>query len=454
MMRKILSLFLVISFITSCGVRLKQPFKTETARLGETSTIKTILLDSIYPIAPIIVGVYKFRDQTGQYKQLEIGSSWSTAVTQGATTILMKALEDSKWFIPLERENLSNLLNERQIIRSTRKEYNGDSVKLAPLLFASVILEGGVISYDSNIRTGGIGARYFGAGASSKYREDRITIYLRAVSTSNGQVLKTVYVSKTILSQAISANLFRYVDVKKIVEAEVGITQNEPKQLAVKEAIDKAVEYLTIEGILDGIWQVNAKQENLQELAVKYSKEVEEAERTKLFQREYKQRRRAVAITGGAGGIKMDGDYSNVALGSDFRIGLKTMFNNPNFSLNFEFAVIDVESVANGYSGPSYIFDTNLEYLFLPYEDTTPYIYGGAGVLAENPVESYFFKIQGGAGVEYMPFNNVSFRVFGEYNISFTDDLDGVSRGKRDDYFWKFGVGISYYFGKFKNKKE
>jgi len=453
-MIKNLIMLLIFSFITSCGIRLKQPFKTETARIGESTTIKTTLLDSLNPISPIIVGVYKFRDQTGQYKQLEIGSSWSTAVTQGATTILMKALEDSKWFIPLERENLSNLLNERQIIRSTRKEYEGDSLKLAPLLFASVILEGGVISYDSNIRTGGAGARYFGAGASSEYREDRITIYLRAVSTSNGQVLKTVYVSKIILSQAISANLFRYVDVKKIVEVEIGVTQNEPKQLAVKEAIDKAVEYLTIEGVLDGIWSVNANQENLQELADRYSEEVEEAERTKLFQREYKQRRRAVAITGSAGGIKMDGDYSNVPLGSDYRIGLKTMFNNPNFNLNFELALIDVESVTNGYSGPSYIFDTNLEYIFLPYEDTTPYIYGGVGILAEDPIESYFFKIQLGAGVEYIPFKNISFRAFGEYNISFTDELDGHIGGQRDDYFWKFGLGISYYFGKFKKKKK
>jgi len=453
-MIKNLIILLLFCFITSCGVRLKQPFKTEKARIGETTTIKTTLLDSIYPTSPIIVGVYKFRDQTGQYKQLEIGSSWSTAVTQGATTILMKALEDSNWFIPLERENLSNLLNERQIIRSTRKEYEGDTVKLAPLLFASIILEGGVISYDSNIRTGGAGARYFGVGASSEYREDRITIYLRAVSTSNGQVLKTVYVSKTILSQSLSANLFRYVDVKKILEVEIGITQNEPKQLAVKEAIDKAVEYLTIEGILDGIWSVNANQEKLQELAYKYSEEVEEAERTKLFQREYKLRRRAVAITASAGGIKMNGDYSNVPLGSDYRVGLKTMFNNPNFDLNYEFAFIDVESVTNSYTGPSYIFDTNLEYIFLPYEATTPYVYGGVGILAEDQIESFFFKIQLGVGVEYLPFKNISFRVFGEYDISFTDELDGHIGGQQDDNFWKFGIGASYYFGEFKNKKK
>src|SRR5690606_17177562 len=115
--------------------------------------------------------------QTGQYKPSENGSNFSTAVTQGATSILIKALEDSKWFIPIERENLSNLLQERNIIRSTRQEYLKDNEKgeqLSPLLFAGVLLEGGIISYDSNIITGGFGARYFGAGGSTRYRQDRV----------------------------------------------------------------------------------------------------------------------------------------------------------------------------------------------------------------------------------------------------------------------------------------
>src|SRR5690606_9919885 len=116
------------------------------------------------PKDKIVVGVYKFRDQTGQYKAAENGASWSTAIPQGTTTILLKALEDSRWFTAIERENIGNLLNERQIIRSTRKEYegkDGDPAPLPPLLFAGVILEGGVVSYDTNIMTGGLGARYF-----------------------------------------------------------------------------------------------------------------------------------------------------------------------------------------------------------------------------------------------------------------------------------------------------
>ena len=38
------------------------------------------------------------------------------------------------------------------------------------------------------------------------------------------------------------------------MEAEVGITQNEPVHLAVTEAIEKAVYGLIVEGVKDNIW--------------------------------------------------------------------------------------------------------------------------------------------------------------------------------------------------------
>lgn len=159
-MRKLLLklLFSLLSFIlfSSCGAYLNQPFQTTNARIGENTSLQNNLIKNIKPVEKIIVGVYKFRDQTGQYKPTENGSTFSTAVTQGGTSILLKSLEESKWFTPIERENIANLLNERQIIRSTRQEYQGvNSTKMPPLLFAGIILEGGVVSYDSNIITGG-----------------------------------------------------------------------------------------------------------------------------------------------------------------------------------------------------------------------------------------------------------------------------------------------------------
>jgi curli production assembly/transport component CsgG len=64
----------------------------------------------------------------------------------------------------------------------------------------------GIISYDSNIITGGLERVILGRRIS-KIWQDRVTVYLRMVSTSNGKILNSVYVSKTILSQAIDQSL-------------------------------------------------------------------------------------------------------------------------------------------------------------------------------------------------------------------------------------------------------
>ena len=177
-----ISCLLIIFLFVGCGAYFNQPLDKTNARIGEsTSAVSNI--KNYRPKHKTIVGVYKFRDQTGQYKPVQNGSTFSTAVTQGGTSILLKSLEESNWFRPIERENIGNLLNERQIIRSTRQEYarKNQQIKMPALLFAGVIIEGGVVSYDSNIITGGSGLRYFGVGGSNEYRQDRITVSLRAV---------------------------------------------------------------------------------------------------------------------------------------------------------------------------------------------------------------------------------------------------------------------------------
>lgn len=452
----ILSLLLIL--LSSCAAYFNQPLQTQPARLGE-DTFASENLKDITPIQPIEVGVYKFRDQTGQYKQTEAGISYSTAVTQGATSILIRALEESGWFVPVERENVSNLLNERQIIRSTRQQYsekNGQKVDqtgdLPPLLFAGVLLEGGIISYDSNIITGGAGARYFGAGASAQYRQDRISIYLRAVSTSNGKVLKTVYVSKTLLSQAIDISLFRYVKVKRLLEIETGVSQNEPAQLAVKEAIEKAVENLIIEGILDGLWKPKEGDKGIELVKTRYEEEKKAAAETKLLNRNFTEKRGSTAFSFNAGTALMDGDYADPQFDYYFSAGIKQFLFSPKFNVNASinlFRLRNKEVFEKRFAS----LDANLEYIVMPYDNLTPYIFAGTGLMLKTSINPDV-KFQYGAGIEYMPTPKLGFRIFGEHNVLFTDELDNVIHGKRDDFFWRFGVGINLYLGKgFKKSK-
>ncbi len=124
-------------------------------------------------------------------------------------------------------------------------------------MFAGILLEGGIISYDTNVRTGGAGARFLGIGASTEYREDTITVYLRAVSVKSGTVLASVTTSQRVASIGLAANAFKFVSFRELLEVDTGITVNQPTQLAVQQAIEKCVYGLIMEGAMKGLWSFN-----------------------------------------------------------------------------------------------------------------------------------------------------------------------------------------------------
>lgn len=222
------------------------------AHLTYTSSVHNELVSLPKPKGKIVVGVYNFRDQTGQYKNNPSFSSYSTAVTQGATAMLIQALKDSGWFIPVERENLSNLLTERKIIRGGTKT----DTELPTLLHAPLLLEGGILAYETNQLTGGFGAKYFGLGGSTQYSQDQVTVSLRAVNVNSGEIVKSVMTTKSIFSHKVDLLIFRYIRFKRLLEIETGYSINEPPQMCVEEAIEKAVLSLIIDGILEGNWQL------------------------------------------------------------------------------------------------------------------------------------------------------------------------------------------------------
>lgn len=257
-----LLLVMIYCFTSGCTT-LVRPLKSSKAETDYHSQIIDDLLALPPPKEKIVVGVYKFRDQTGQYKQTATSTlNYSTAVTQGTTAMLIKALESAgqnRWFTVVERESLPNLLNERKIIRQTRmqylsKEQLANIPPLPPLIYAPVVLEGGIIAYETNLLTGGLGARYLGIGGNTEFQRDTVTTVLRAVSVQDGQVLKSVLTSKTIFSVKVDASVFRYIGFKDLLEAEAGFTSNEPPQMAVQEAIERGVYSLIMEGVRDGLW--------------------------------------------------------------------------------------------------------------------------------------------------------------------------------------------------------
>jgi len=222
---------------------------------------------------PLPVAVYGFRDLTGQRKSQPLIASLSSAVTQGAENYLIKALQDvgdARWFTVLERVGLENLIKERQMIRQMREQYQGrDAKMLPPMMFAGIIMEGGIVGYDSNTLTGGSGVRIFGIGASTQYQSDTVTVTLRTVSVSTGEILTTVTVTKTVLSYMDKLTLLRFVDDgtqfgagANALEGELGGSINESINRAIDVAVQAAVVNTINEGARKGHWSFKQERKN------------------------------------------------------------------------------------------------------------------------------------------------------------------------------------------------
>jgi len=217
-----------------------------------TDAITEIGVANVQPI----VAVYKFQDLTGQRKSIDGYASFSTAMTQAPETYLIRALKQSGFFRVVERGGIDHITRERQIIRSTRQKFD-DKTEELPLLFAGILFEGGIIDYNTNLVSGGVGARYLGIGNSKQYREDTVIVAMRVVSVSTGEVLLENLTTKTILSVGLSNDFFRYIaDGTKLVEFETGNAMNESKSIALQTAIEVGIVNIIEQGIAQGYWSV------------------------------------------------------------------------------------------------------------------------------------------------------------------------------------------------------
>ena len=265
-----LYLSLSVVLLSSCALII-DPLENNLPPLQkiEKPTIGALLVPELANIqannkVKPVVAIYQgsFTDQTGQRRSNSSYATFSSAVTQAPDAYLIRALKhagSSKdgFFDVVERVGLDNVTKERQIIRSARQE-NKEKQKLPDLLFAGLIMQGGVISYESNVKSGGAGARYLGIGMSRQYKQDTVTISLRTVSVSTGRVLLEVLVTKTILSASIDQDIFRFItDNTELVEIENGLVRNESINIALQTAIETAVLETIKEGTTRGYWNIN-----------------------------------------------------------------------------------------------------------------------------------------------------------------------------------------------------
>jgi len=254
-------LYLLVLSLSSCAL-IVDPLKNgippiRSIESAEVGALLTNLSKVPIPIRKPVVAVYpsSFKDDTGQRRSNSQYASFSSAITQSPDAYLIRALQHSGVFDVVERTGLDHLTKERQIIRSARESFD-EKQQLKPLLFAGLLMEGGVVGYETNVRSGGAGARYLGIGGSKEYRQDSVTISLRTVSVLTGKILLEVLVTKTILSASVSSDVFRfYANNTELVEIESGIVENESINIALQMAIETAVLQTIEEGYEEGYWK-------------------------------------------------------------------------------------------------------------------------------------------------------------------------------------------------------
>ncbi|MEX0779864.1 MAG: CsgG/HfaB family protein [Balneolales bacterium] len=428
-----------------------QPFERSPAKVGNESHAKEGLSSLPEPSEKIVAAIYRFRDQSGQYKS---GANFSTAVTQGSTSILMRSLEESGWFTTIEREGLSNLLNERQIIQSIRSQHadqNGNKLPpISPLLYAGILLEGGIVSYDTNVITGGLGVRYFGAGGSGEFRQDQVTVYLRAISTQSGRVLKTVYTTKTIISQKVDGSLFRFITPTRMMETEAGYSFNEPTTIAVTEAIEMAVKSLIIEGVDEGLWNLKNQEDYYSDTLENYRNHKDD-DLGIDFGRAEIVRPTGLAIGFNAGAQLYEGNYGNSMLRPTGELMLRYQLS-PKWGIGLQASRGNIASEGR-FEKSMNTGELRGTYHLISRQRISPFLLLGGGVLVENQeifdfIPEYHPYATGGIGLELLLSKRLGATIILKNNYSILDGLDGLNNGYLNDNIWSAKMGFTWYLGK------
>lgn len=257
---------ILISSLALVGCRTSSPYsaKIPTAANSVPQAVTKSYYNELENLAPpsgppITIAMYGFVDKTGQRKENDKFSVLSSAVTQGGEVFLIKALQDAghgKWFQVVERVGLDDLIKERQLIRNQRETYEGKDAKpLSPMLIAGVMVEGGIVGYDTNLQSGGSGAAMLGIGLNQQYRTDEVTVIVRLISVHTGEVLISAGATKTILSTGGSGTVVTFLDQSTMsLQVEAGANVNEPTTYAVRLATEAAVVDMIKQGVQKNLW--------------------------------------------------------------------------------------------------------------------------------------------------------------------------------------------------------
>jgi len=273
-----------------------------------------------------------------------------------------------------------------------------------------------------------------------------------AISVQTGEVLKVIYTSKTLLSQAIDVGLFRFVSFQRLLETEAGYTYNEPSQIAVTEAINKAVQGMILEGAQDGLWLFKQPRFAVDEAVINYKKEQEEAPNINMLGQQMSNRRTNFGLTVSSSSLLYLGDLPNPKIKTGLEIGMQYNLTS-RLGVQATYGISRIAADRAFFSKVSYL-EANFLYRVLPSDIISPYVFGGIGLVGAH--EEHILDFRGtpitksniGLGLEYVLNKRIGIHASADYNLLLNDSIDEIEQGKFNDFYWRGKIGITYYFGK------
>ncbi len=267
-----------------CAANMKDRYTEGRPIPNVTTTTKSELTALPKPAQKIPVSVWQIPDETGQFRRSAGGGTeLSHAVTQGAHHMLIKALNDSGWFTVVERQGWPQLIQEIRIKEELRKR-GAPHVKedFMDLVVPVYMINGAITEFDDHPVSFGWGFGLRGGSTSPRSTISSVAVDLRLTDVETGEVVDAVSISKRIISYQTDFGIFRFIKFNWLLELEFGWTINEPTDLAVREAIEKAVIHLIVKGVREGLLGFAPAKEEDKKFFSEYRLDTDEIEKQKM----------------------------------------------------------------------------------------------------------------------------------------------------------------------------
>jgi len=180
------------------------------------------------------VAVYNIADRTGQVK--EMGAS---VVTQGATDMMITALERSRQFKVISRASFNDFMNEQNLQSNDRFTF-GEGPDIGEMTGTDYIIEGAITEYQVDRNTGGTGLSIGGLGGSTEYARATTAIDVRLVDTTTAEVVWSESLKGEITGEKVGLQAFSFMG-DNVVEFETGSGKQEVINLVVRTLLEEAV---------------------------------------------------------------------------------------------------------------------------------------------------------------------------------------------------------------------